>query len=62
MAVGVLWCREMLGRWPRDIEAFRKAKDPSTRQVLVALWAMTAVIALLLVNFFVGILGNIGVL
>jgi hypothetical protein len=62
LVLGVLWCREMFGRWRRDLDEFRNTKDASTRQVLIALWVVTAVIAVLLINFFIGILANIGVL
>jgi len=62
LVLGVLWCREMFGRWRRDLDDFRSTKDASTRQVLIALWVVTALIALLLINFFIGILANIGIL
>lgn len=62
MVLGVLWCREMFGRWRRDLDEFRSTKDSSTRQVLIVLWLLTAIIVILLVNFFVGILRSVGVL
>jgi hypothetical protein len=62
MVGGILWCREMLGRWRKDLAEYKTAKDASTRQVIVILWGVTALVVLLLVNFFVGILKNLGVL
>jgi hypothetical protein len=62
VALGILWCREMFGRWRKDLAEYRAAKDASTRQALMLLWGITAVIVLLLVNFVVGILINVGVL
>ncbi len=62
VVIGVLWCREMLGRWRKDAADYKAATDASTRQVILVLWGITAVVVLLLVNFFVGILKNVGVL
>jgi heme/copper-type cytochrome/quinol oxidase subunit 2 len=61
VALGILWCREMFGRWRRDLDDYRTAKDASTRQALAILWGITAVIVILLLNFSVGILKNLGV-
>jgi hypothetical protein len=62
VVLGILWCREMFGRWPKDVAEYRSTKDASTRQVLMILWGITALIVLMLINFFVGILRGIGVL
>ena len=45
-----------------DLDEFRGTEDSSTRQVLIVLWLLTACIVILLVNFFVGILCNVGIL
>lgn len=60
VVVGIVWCREMFSRWRRDLAEFRAPKDPTDRQVLVFLWIVTAVIVVLLVNFAVGLLRNVG--
>lgn len=60
VVVGIVWCREMFGRWRRDLAEIRAPKDPTDRQVLVFLWALTAVIVVLLVNFAFGLLRNLG--
>lgn len=60
LVLGILWCREMFGRLPKDLEEYRTAQDPSVRQTLMILWIATGLIVLLLVNFLVGILGNVG--
>jgi hypothetical protein len=62
MVGGLLWCREMFGRWQKDLAEYKAAKDASTRQAIIVLWGLTALIVLLLTNFFVGILKNLGVL
>jgi hypothetical protein len=60
LAVGLIWCKEMYGRWQKDLAEYEAAKDPSTRQALGFLWAITAVVALMIVNFLVGLLRNLG--
>lgn len=62
MVLGILWCREMFGRWRKDLAEFRSAKDAATRQALVLVWGITALIVVLLLNFFLGILDELGVL
>ncbi|MFO1030661.1 MAG: hypothetical protein U1F60_06265 [Planctomycetota bacterium] len=52
----------MFGRWEKDVADYKAAKDASARQVIIILWGVTALVVLLLVNFFVGILKNLGVL
>lgn len=60
VVVGLVWCREMFGRWRRDLAEIRAPNDPTDRQVLVFLWIVTALVVLLLVNFAVGLLRNVG--
>jgi len=62
LVLGVLWCREMFGRWRRDLDEFRTTKNASVRQASAILWAVTALVVVLMINFFVGILHNVGVL
>ena len=62
LVLGTLWCREMFGRWHKDIEQYRTAKDASTRQALIIVWGITALIVVFLLNSLGGILINLGVL
>lgn len=62
VVLGLLWCREMFGRWRNDLAEYQGAKDASARQALIVLWVVTAVILVLLFNFSVGLLENVGVL
>lgn len=61
LVLGAIWCREMFGRWRRDLAEFRSTKDSTVRQVLVLLWGATALIVVLMLNFLVGILRSLGV-
>jgi hypothetical protein len=62
LVMGLLWCREMAGRWRSDLDEFRSTKDPGARHVLIVLWALTGVIVVLMLDFLVGILISVGVL
>ena len=52
--VGVLWCREILGRWREDYGELKLA-DTARRGVIVGLWVVTLVIAGLMAQFIWGI-------
>lgn len=61
VVLGSLWCREMFGRWQKDLAEYKAAKDQSTRQALIIIWAITGLIVVMLLNFVIGILRNLGV-
>jgi hypothetical protein len=56
IAFGILWCREMFGRWRSDLDELRHTSEPSTRNALLALWLATAFIAYWLTGTIVGVL------
>jgi len=57
LVLGLVWCREMFGRWRKDLAEFRTAgAGDGSRGALLFLWGVTAIVVLLLVNFAVGIL------
>lgn len=58
-AVGAAWCYAVLKRWRSDLEELREVKDNIRKGVIVAIWAATVVIGILVVNFAVGVIGNI---
>ena len=60
--LGVVWCRQMLGRWRHDLEEFRTTTDNNVRLVLAFLWGLTAVILVALLASVAGIIGKIGLL
>ncbi len=60
--LGLAWCREMFGRWRRDLDEFRSSDDPDARRAIALLWGATTLIVILMVNFFVGILWSVGLL
>ena len=57
--VGGYWCYAMLGRWRSDLEELRTVDDITGRAVIIGLWALTAVIALFVINFAVGLVTGI---
>jgi hypothetical protein len=62
IVLGLLWCREMFGRWRSDLDEYRSTTDSKARTILVVLWVATALILAFLINFLVGILRKFGLL
>ena len=61
-ALGAVWCREMFGRWRRDLAEYRSGAGPGGRKAIVVLWIATALIVVLMINFGLGLLRNLGAL
>ncbi len=56
MVLGILWCREMFGRWRSDLDEFRSSNDRSDRAIIVFFWAVTVVIVVSMGRFVAGLL------
>ena len=56
LALGVVWCYHVIKRWRSDLEELREVEDTTRRLVIVGMWAVTVVIAVLVVNFAVGLI------
>ena len=59
LVFGTMWCREMLGRWRRDLEEFRSTQDQSARLVLALLWVVTALVCVALSNSLLGLIESV---
>jgi hypothetical protein len=57
-ALGVVWCKEIFGRFRSELARFRITKDSAEKGVIVFFWVLTAVILLLMVNFAGGLVMN----
>ncbi len=62
LVLGILWCREMFGRWRKDLDEFRSSKEAVDRGVIVFLWVVTALILIAVINFLFAMLRNLGIL
>ena len=58
LVAGLWWCKEILGRLREDI-AELKTPDAARRGVIIGLWAVTAVVMLLIGLFLWGLVANI---
>lgn len=58
LVVGLLWCKEVLGRWRNDVDELRTG-DRTRQVVTVVIWLFTLVIIVWIVNFVWAIVGNI---
>jgi hypothetical protein len=59
LVIGIYWCYKVFGRWRSDLEDLRKVDDTLEKAVIIGIWALTIVIAILVINFAVGFIGNI---
>jgi hypothetical protein len=55
LALGIYWCYEVFGRWHSDLEEVREIDDNLRKGVIIAIWAVTLVIAVLVINFALGV-------
>ena len=49
-AIGTYWCYEVFGRWRSDLEELREVEDKYRKAVIIGIWAVTVVIAILVIN------------
>jgi hypothetical protein len=59
LALGIFWCYGVFSRWRSDLEDLREIDDNLQRAVIIGIWTVTVVIAILVVNFAVGLVANI---
>jgi hypothetical protein len=50
-ALGVYWCKEILGRFPQDLKDFKSPKDESVRPVILLYWALTGLAVFFIISF-----------
>ena len=58
LVVGIVWCKEVFGRWRNDVDDLRTG-DRTRQIVIVVIWLLTVGIMFLVVNFLWAIVGNI---
>ncbi len=52
---GVIWCKEIFGRWREDVSSLRELKDLVRRGAIVVIWLITLGIIFLMARFVWGI-------
>ena len=56
---GLWWCKDVIGRFPKDLNEFRTAKRSADKGIIVFFWVLTAGILILVGWFAWGLIGNI---
>lgn len=59
LVAGLWWCKEIIGRLPKDIEEFRTADNPADRIVILIFWALTVGVIFFIVQFIWGLIWNL---
>lgn len=47
--LGVIWCKEVISRFRSDVEELRGCEDKVRKAVIVGIWAVTVLIALMVI-------------
>lgn len=59
LVIGILWCREIFGRFATDLEELRQSEDSAEQGAIVLWWGVTVIVVLLMANFVIANLRNI---
>ncbi len=54
--LGVLWCYEIIGRFRQDVQELREVKEFTRKAAIIFIWAITVVIAIVLIRYSVTII------
>ncbi len=55
LVIGILWCREIFGRFSSDCNELREDKEGTKRIVIVSYWVLTAGVVVLMGYMVFGI-------
>lgn len=56
LVLGLLWCGEVLRRFPKDLAEVRGEGDSITKGVIVFIWILTLIIAGFIARFLHGLI------
>ncbi len=59
LALGTYWCIFVIARLREDIDELRTVKDKGRQAAIIFIWLVTLVIAVLLIRFAVGLVGDV---
>lgn len=57
--LGVWWCYEVIGRFREDIHEIRELKEITRKAAIIFIWAITVIIAIVLIVFSFVIIKNL---
>ena len=57
--LGVWWCYEVIGRFREDIQEIRELKEITRKAAIIFIWAITVIIAIVLIVFSFVIIKNL---
>ena len=57
--LGLWWCYEVIGRFREDVREIRELKEITRRAVVIFIWAITAIIATVLIVYGFVIIGQL---
>jgi len=57
--LGLWWCYEVVGRFREDVKEIRELKEITRRAAIIFIWAITAIIATVLIVYGFVIIENL---
>ncbi len=57
--LGLWWCYEVIGRFREDVKEIRELKEITRRAAIIFIWAITAIIAIVLIRYSFVIIENL---
>ena len=57
--LGLWWCYEVIGRFREDIQEIRELKEITRKAAMIFIWAITVIIAIVLIVFSFVIIKNL---
>lgn len=56
LVAGLAWCKEVIGRLPKDLAELSGEADATTKGVIVLIWVLTLIIAAAIFWFLYGLM------
>ena len=58
--LGLYWCYVVIQRFPKDVQEILQQKEIARRGAIIFIWALTVIIAILLIRYSFKIIEEIG--
>lgn len=58
--LGLWWCYEVIHRFPKDVKEIYEQKEAARTVAIIFIWALTVVIAILLIRYSFKIIDELG--
>ena len=57
--LGVVWCYQVIRRFREDVQEIREVKEAARRGAIIFIWALTVIIAIVLIRYGLAVMYGI---